>query len=121
MTDSHKVRIATYGYRAGSGRAETLDEVTHGIRIPWVEIDGHRFDAITHAVIDLGKDDVTSVEVTVAVIGPVELVYVDADGNELGAAPLFDPETGCGATLDGERLDYQTAFGPPDDPAREGG
>lgn len=120
MSDSHKIRIATYGHARG-GRAASVEEVTCGIRVPWVEIDGHRFDAITHAVIDFGKDDLASCEVTLGVIGPVEVVYVDAEGDPLPGAPspLVDPATGYGSTMAGVPIDYKGVFGPPDDPARE--
>jgi hypothetical protein len=65
------------------GDCASLDEVAVGVRCMWVELDGHRIDAIISATFtaSVNPDDLASCHLTLDVLGPVELVYVNRDGD----------------------------------------
>lgn len=87
------IRIAQQG-RCQSRPAETLDEVVAGVGCYWVEVDGVRLTAADHGLVSAqfaasgGEFSVPSL--LLSVVGPVEVVYLDGDGNELGAEPMPD-------------------------------
>lgn len=84
----HRVRIAQLGWD-GHHPAESAEDVQVGIGIHWVEIDGHRFDAVLRARVVAAHDEITAGPTLVLqLIGPVEIVYVDSDGNEIGVPDL---------------------------------
>jgi hypothetical protein len=88
-----KIRIAMKGW-SKFGPAETADEVRIGVGVPWVEVDGHRITEVVKAEIKTTEDGFQ--EVTVSLIGPVEIVYVGRDGEPLPgvhAQPEELPET----------------------------
>lgn len=82
-----KVRIAMQGINNGDTPG-TVEEVTHGVRMPWIELDGHRFQDVISARFEAGKDEVSSCELILRVIGPVELVYTDGRGVPLSGFPI---------------------------------
>lgn len=82
---SHRVRIAQKGWK-GSGPAESADDVAVGLGVLWVEIDGHRFEEVFEAQVVARHDEFTpGAALTFQLIGPVEIVYVGADGEELSS------------------------------------
>lgn len=87
------IRIAQQG-RGRSAPAETLEEVVAGIGCHWVEVDGVRLTAAEHGLAS-AQFAATNGEFSVptlvlSVIGPVEVVYLGADGEELGSEPFPD-------------------------------
>ena len=97
------IRVAQQG-RTIDSPAETLDEVIAGFRCMWVEIDGVRLTAEDHGLVSFSftarNGEVTIPEVVLRLVGPVEVVYLDGDGNELGAEPFPD----FAGTLGGDSL-----------------
>jgi hypothetical protein len=77
---AHKVRLAQRGWHHESA-AKTAEEVEVGVDLLWVEIDGHRFSDVVSAEYRIAEG-VNVPVITVEVIGPVEIVYLDKDGNE---------------------------------------
>jgi hypothetical protein len=98
MNDGHRVRVAMKGWNR-SQAATTPDEVSSGVMMPWVEIDGVKYDAVTHAEFHADEHDFSRLTVTIGVLGPVDLVYLGPDGEELVSEPgdvagdRFDSET----------------------------
>jgi len=75
-----RIRLAMQGY-GQRGPATTMDEVTCGIRVPWVELDGQRISKdLISAEFRASDDGPTRTLLTVEILGPVELVYTDAKG-----------------------------------------
>ena len=99
--NGHRVRVAQTGWNVDRP-AETLDDVTTGLGVEWVEIDGHRFDRVISATVVASKDAVTlGPWLVVQVVGPVEIVYVDSAGAELGAVETdVTPKLEHGTALD---------------------
>jgi len=95
-----RVRIAMLGVGDGTV-AETVEDVTIGVKVPWVELDGHRFEDIVAATFEAAGDGISTCRLVLEPIGRVELVYVDHDGDPLpGNAETVDDPTSLG------RLDY---------------
>lgn len=90
----HAIRIAMKGWH-GSEQATTGDEVDAGVALPWVEIDGVKYGAITHAEFHADKGAFNETLLTIGFLGPVSIVYLDKDGNELAVdenvKPPLDP------------------------------
>lgn len=82
--NGHRVRIGQLGWNSDRA-ALTLDEVQCGIGVHWVEIDGQRYEHVVSAHVRAAKSQLTRATLVVQLVGPIELVYVDDDGNELGA------------------------------------
>lgn len=97
-----KIRIAQKGWYGGS-HAETAEDVAVGIGVLWVEIDGHRLADITSVSFRAARDEITMPILEVDVIGPVEIVYCDKDGNELGPTSEMRPGEQFDATTIRER------------------
>lgn len=78
------IRIAQRGWNRDQA-ATTLDEVAAGFDCLWVEIDGVRIPGtLISATPDVVAGEFNRTYITLEVLGRVELVYLDADGNELG-------------------------------------
>lgn len=80
--NGHRVRIAQRGWH-GAAPASHVDDVQVGVKLPWVELDGHRYDDLVSAAVRFADDEATLPELTLQVIGPVAIVYVDSDGEPL--------------------------------------
>lgn len=78
-----RIRIAQQGW-AGIRAAERIEDITAGIRLLWVEIDGCRIEDVSHAHFS-AANDLTLPIMEVGVIGYVEIVYLGADGTELAS------------------------------------
>jgi len=117
-----KIRIATQAIpKPGISREdiETLDDVRFGAKIPWVELDGHRFEDLTGAQVNIraGYDDATIASLTLDLVGPVEVVYLVGD-RVVGSAPTpvdrlpaeMGPQTAVMPAPDGPVVDR---FEPP--------
>lgn len=98
----HRIRVGQLGW-VRDRAATTVEEVEGGIGCSWVEIDGHRFDGVVAVDYRADENEITVPVVTVEVIGAVEIVYVDDDGE-----PLPGPRGGQVAGL-GDRFDCETA------------
>lgn len=83
-----KVRLATKAVGNGTQPVESMDDVRAGIKMPWVELDGHRFEDLAEARIEMASNGALRTYVTFQFIGPVEIVYVDRDGNEISSIPV---------------------------------
>lgn len=78
-----KITIAQQGW-AGSQAAKSLEEVRVGLKLPWIELDGVRLTDITAVEFRAAADEFSTASMTVELLGPVEVVYVDKDGQPLG-------------------------------------
>lgn len=77
------IRIAQKAWKGMQHATEMGPDVV-GLDLMWVEIDGHRIDWVHAAEIRAASREFSVPEITVAIIGTVEIVYVDKDGNEIG-------------------------------------
>lgn len=111
-----RIRIAQTGW-AFDRPARSVDEVNAGFGLWWVEIDGVRVRSILRATVEAvklgeGPDGepvpmpITSPKLTLEILGPVEIVYVDETGEPLPAservevdAHLLPPEIVAGTAL----------------------
>lgn len=100
-----RIRIAQRAW-AGSHPADTLDDTVIGLAMPWVELDGHRFDQISHAHIAIDSRGFPTI--TIGLIGLVEMVYLDSNGDVIGSV-VTDP-----VTLDGTEFDGTSAVPVPE-------
>jgi len=85
-----KIRIATRAVGKQGRVVETMDDVQAGVKIPWVELDGTKYSDLVNATIEVDRSSVLRTAITFEFIGPVELVYVDGDGAEIGSV-VTDP------------------------------
>lgn len=77
------LRIAQRGWN-GSQPARTLDEVGIGLQCLWIELGGVRCENVAEVEF-AARNAFTTPRVTLEWIGPVEIVYVGADGQILGS------------------------------------
>lgn len=77
-----RIRIAQKGWNVSSA-AETPDEILVGVRCMWVEIDGCRITDVISANVRVADDSATAAVLETRVYGPIELVYLLADGTEV--------------------------------------
>lgn len=77
------------------------ENIVAGVHCLWVELDGHRFEDVVSATFKAAEDSLVGCRLVLEPIGPVELVYVGADDQELHADVVADP-----ASLG--RVAYQT-------------
>lgn len=105
------IRIAQKGITADSGTARSLKEVVAGVAMQWIELDGHRFSDVISADLKIGPDEFMKTRLELEIHGPVELVYVDHEGEELGGVRM-DPRD---ARDYFRHLDYKSIIGRQDD------
>ncbi len=79
-----KVRLATRAVGKGVSDPTSMDDVRAGVKMPWVELDGHRFSDLAEARVEMAHNGVLHTFVTFQFIGPVEIVYLGRDGEEIG-------------------------------------
>lgn len=97
-----KITIAQQGW-AGSTPAKSLEEVRAGVKLPWIELDGHRLSDIAAVAFRAAGDEFGKATMTVELLGPVEIVYVGENGQ-----PLGEPVTMTAAeAIAAGRIDYQ--------------
>lgn len=96
-----KIRIAQQGW-GHDGPAKSLEEVRAGVKLPWIELDGHRLSDIASVEFRAATTEFGMATMTVELLGPVEIVYIGADGQPLGE-PV--PMTAAQAIAAG-RIDY---------------
>ena len=96
----HTIRIAQCGWHSDHA-AETMDEVAIGIGVYWVEIDWHRIDDVCRVEFTADKDEFTVARMTMDVMGPVEIVYVNEQGEPLPGDPAVEPYPGNIGMVDG--------------------
>lgn len=99
------IRIAQLAWD-GASAADEITPSTVGLNLPWVEIDGHRITDLFGASIAVGAErgQIGVPHLTIDLIGTVELVYLDKDGNEIGAQHA-DPRG-----LVGNTYEYQSVY-----------
>lgn len=85
-----RIRIAQKAACNG-GNCESMDDVIAGYAMPWIELDGHRITDVAAATFTAGRGEIQGVTLTLDAIGPVQLVYIDHDGNEIGEVEHPDP------------------------------
>ena len=93
-----RVRIAMRGY-SKVGPTEVVEDVIAGVKLPWVELDGHRIHAgqgLISAEFNAAVDDLSVTNIVLTVSGPVELVYVDRLGLPLGRVDEIPAEEAPG-------------------------
>ena len=75
------------------GPAENSDEIVAGVRLPWIELDGHRIsDGVVSAEFVASKEDISRCKLTLEIMGPIEIVYIDKDGHLFpGFSEEIDP------------------------------
>lgn len=78
-----KIRIAQRGMAFGAA-AETLEEVICGMGAEWVEINGMRTSEVQSIKLEMGGDAMVT-KPTISFFAQVEIVYLDKDGEILGA------------------------------------
>lgn len=84
-----KIRVATRAVGKGGGKVETMDDVHGGLKIPWVELDGVKYDDVINATIEVQRGSMLRTQITFEFIGPIEIVYVDKDGVEIGSVSTY--------------------------------
>lgn len=89
-----RVRVATRAVAREGGTPTGIDPFVHGVGVPWVELDGHRFNAVTSVQVRFSATHFNETEIVLRCIGPVELVYVDGHGEEIAHVPYPDSQMG---------------------------
>lgn len=108
-----KIRLGQQGWK-GSTPAETLDEVFVGLKLLWVELDGHKFEDVISAEFRADVDDIGQIGLVVKPIGSFEVVYVGQDGEELGSTRVLTNDApGLG------KFEYDTFIERPPDALRD--
>lgn len=107
-----RIRIATKALpKVGvhPDNMKSLDDVIGGVKIPWVELDGHRYDELTDAAIEVkfGHSQFQENRLSFGLIGPVEIVYLHGDV-EIGSVV-------ADLTKLPDRMDSDTLVPPPDE------
>lgn len=82
----HRVRVAQRGWIADRA-ASSLEEVSAGVGVYWVEIDGHRFEHVGGIEFEARQGEFSVPVLRLPIIGSLEVVYLDQSGNELGSVP----------------------------------
>lgn len=111
-----RIRIAQVGWNFDRP-ARSVEEVNAGFGLWWVEIDGVRVKSILRATVEAVKlterpdgttdvSPITSPTLTLEILGPVEIVYVDETGEPLPAservtieAHALPPEIEAGTSI----------------------
>lgn len=91
-----RIRIAQRAWE-GSSAVDEITSETCGVDLIWVEIDGYRIDRYIEGVSIQGHKDAPNFrigdivpEITLRILGTVEIVYLDTNLNEIGHAEV-DP------------------------------
>lgn len=96
----HRVRIAQEGWQS-SWPASRQEDVSIGMMLPWVEIDGLRLHRVSSAEVRFAPDGFTVPQLVVNIIGTVEVVYVDEHGEPLPGETLTVSPDAVMGTYDG--------------------
>lgn len=81
------IRIGQLGWDRDSP-AETVDDVTLGIGVYWVEINGVRIERVMRAEVIARDDEFTVPRIVLDIADGVQIVYVDRDGDPLPGEPV---------------------------------
>lgn len=82
MNERHTIRVGTLGWDRDVA-AKNLDDASLGIGLQWVEIDGARLPDGLVSGCDITTDGGSFMQLTLRLIGRVEIVYVDEAGKPL--------------------------------------
>lgn len=78
----HHVKVGTRAWGFDSS-ASNADDVRLGVGAEWVEIDGHRFEGVVAAEVVVDTDRFVVPVVTLRLVGPVEIAYLDDAGEQI--------------------------------------
>lgn len=79
MTSPH-IRIAQKAWTGGGGYAETREDAYAMVAIPWVEIDGRRYDSVIDARVEMAEG---AARIALTLYGTAEIVLIGRDGTAL--------------------------------------
>lgn len=109
-----RIRIAQKGWR-GAEAAKTLEEVGVGVTLPWIELDGVRFTDIASVQFLATKDGFGEARMTVELLGSIEVVYLGADGEPLGAVEMTPGQAIAAGRISSDSGFHERPGGIPED------
>lgn len=81
-----RISVGTRGWN-GDCPATSVDEVDSGLGIDWVEVDGQRIKDVVSVRLEIVKGFASPV-ISVELLGPLTLTYLDEQGEPLPGAPV---------------------------------